>query len=427
VNGYTKRYPMRTDIKIDFVAPPLAGHLFPQLQLAKYAKSQGFDHLRFYSCPKMQTTVESAGIGFLPLLADKEAELLRITHRPEEVMKSIKGILACVSLALDLMRQFSNELRNYWQADRPDLVIVDFLSPFAGIVADELGIPWWTAISSPAFIEVRNGTPTYLGGWEPPTTILGKCRDACGRSFVRMFKKTVFHIFRKQIQSLGFKSIYREDGTERMFSNEIILGLGIPELEFGNEFPQAMHWIGPCPESPVFDHPAPQYESGKKHILVSLGTQIAWAKERAEKTFRKVAEQLPEHIFHFTLGYTDLKEPRKEGNLHFYGYIPYTPETFRNYEIIVNHGGIGAMYTAILAGVPQLIFPQDHDQHDCAARINFHGLGLRSRGKTKDIVAKINTLLANDSYRKRTEEYQQITERYHPGRSFIELVQKKFT
>jgi len=33
------------------------------------------------------------------------------------------------------------------------------------------------------------------------------------------------------------------------------------------------------------------------------------------------------------------------------------------------------MYAAILAGVSQLILPQGFDQHDCAARIAYHGLG----------------------------------------------------
>ena len=421
-----KKTSMRTDLKIDFVAPPLAGHLFPQLQLAKYAKSQGFNQLQFYSCPKMQAAVENVGIGFLPILADKEAEVLGISHRPERVMGSLKGMFGSVTMTLDLMRQFSDELRDYWQADRPDLIVVDFLSPFAGIVAEELGIPWWTALPCPTFIEVRKGTPTFLGGWQPPNTILGRCRDVFGRSLVRMFKKIVFRMFRKQIQSLGFKSIYREDGSERMYSNDIILGLGIPELEFENDWPKALHWLGPCPESPVFDHPAPHYEAGKRHIFVSLGTQIAWAKERAEKVFREVSQHLPEYVFHFVLGNTDLNEPRKENNLHFYGYMPYTPETFRNYDIIVNHGGNGVMYAATLSGVPQLVFPQDFDQHDNAARVAFHGLGLHSRGKPQNIVAEIKQLLENDSYRKRTEEYRQIAERYQPGRSFVELVQKKF-
>jgi len=84
------------------------------------------------------------------------------------------------------------------------------------------------------------------------------------------------------------------------------------------------------------------------------------------------------------------------------------------------------MYTAILADVPQLVWSQDFDQHDCAARISFHGLGLRTLGKPQDIVAKIHELCRNDSYRKRVEEYRQITERYHPGWAFVELVQERF-
>ena len=422
----TQNMTMRTNLKIDFIAQPLSGHLFPQLQLAKYAKSQGSDCLRLYSCPKMRSVVENAGIEFLPILADKETEVLAISNRSEQVMNSFRGMFASVTMTLDLMRQFSNELRDYWLADRPDLVVADFLSPFAGVVADELSIPWWTTIPSPTFIEVRKGTPAFLGGWQPPRTALGRCRDALGRSFVRMFKKIVFRMFRDQIQSLGFKSIYREDGSERMFSNDVILGLGIPELEFENDWPKALHWIGPCPESPVFDHPAPQYEAGKIHIFISLGTHIPWAKKRAERVLREVSQLLPDYVFHFVLGNTDLKVPQKEGNLHFYGYIPYTPESFRYYDMIVNHGGSGVMYTATQAGIPQLVWAQDFDQHDNAARIAFHGLGLCTCGKPHDIVAKIKMLLQEDSYRKRAKEYRQITEQYHPGRFFVELIQKKF-
>lgn len=416
----------RTDLKIDFVAPPFAGHLFPQLQLAQYAKTQGYTNLRMFSCPCMQSAVEKGNIEFLPILADRETDVLGTSHRPDNVMSSIKGMLKSVTMVLDFSLQMEDELRRYWQAERPDLIIIDFLSPFAAVIADELEIPWWTAIESPTFIEAQRGTPAFFGGWQPTNTLFGKCRDALGRSVVRQFKKFVFRLYRKPIQSLGFKSIYREDGTERMYSNEIILGLGIPELQFENVFPKAMHWIGPCPASPPFNYQAPAYESGKKHILVSLGTQIPWAKKRAENVFRDVASMLPEYVFHFVLGNTELTEPRKENNLHFYGYLPYTLESFRNYDAIVHHGGIGVMYATIIAGIPQLVWPQDFDQHDNAAQIAYHGLGLRSRGKPVKIVEEIKQLIENEQFRKRTEEYRQIIERYQPEKDFVELLQNKF-
>ena len=421
---------MRTDIKINFVAQPLPGHLFPLLQLAKYAQSQGMTCLRFHSCPKVRTAIESAGMGFLPVLADREDEVLDIAAHHEQIMDSFAELLSAVDKSLNVQEQFANELRDYWKADRPDLVVVDSLSPFAGVVADELGIPWWTVTTSPSVIETQKGTPGYLGGWQPSKNIFGKWRDALGRTFVRTFKKFAFYRFRKKLQPLGFKSVYREDGTERMYSNDVILGLGIGELEFeDNDLPKAWHWIGPCLERPVLEHVAPQYEAGKKHILVAPGTQVRWAKERAESIVREVARHMPDCIFHFVINVLndpDLKEPRKEGNLHIYGYIPFTPESFRNYDVIFNMGGTGVMYTAILAGVPQLIIPQSFEQHDCAARIYVSGLGLRSYGTPASIVAEINKLLEKDWYRRQADEYRQIAERYQPGRSFVELVQNKF-
>jgi UDP:flavonoid glycosyltransferase YjiC (YdhE family) len=418
---------MRTDLKIDFVALPFAGHLFPQLQLAKYAKMQGINRLRFHSSPKMREAVEHAGIEFLPHLADRETEVLDCVAE-ERYLNNIKKEINVFSTILDLMPQCLDELRNYWQANRPDLVIADFCtSQFVGAAADEMGISCWTSCPSPTAVESRKGTPPLCGGWMPPKTIIGKCRDAWGRSYARLHKKIGFCLFRKRLQALGFKSVYRNDGSERAFSNDVILGLGIPEFEFENEWPQAMHWLGPCTESPVFDHPAPHYEPGKKHIFASLGTQLPWAKKHAEDVFREVSQLLPDKVFHFTLGNPDLKEPRIEKNLHCHGYIPYTPESFRNYDVICNHGGVGVLYTAMMAGVPQLILPHDYDQHDNAARIVHHGLGLRSQGKPKDIAAKISQLLQNDFYRKRAKEYQQIVERYNPGQTFIELLKKRFS
>ena len=416
---------MRTDQKIDFVSPPFPGHLFPSLQLAKYAKSQGYELVRFFSSPKMQATIERAGVEFRPVLADKEAEVLDIVLGTEHTMKSVKAMLDVVNRTLDLQRQFSDELRNYWQTERPDLIVVDHISPFAGIVAEELGIPWWTAINCPTHLEFKKGTPACLGGWMPPKTVFGKCRDTVGRSVVRIFKKFVFRLFRRKIQALGFKSVYREDGSERLYSNDVMLGIGIPEFDFNTDWPKAMHWIGPFPGDPSFLPPAPAYESGKKHVLVSLGMQIPWAKERAKNVIREVAKLLPNTVFHFTLG-SDLKEPLIEDNLRFYGYLPYTPESFQNYDVIVNHGGTGVLYMTMMAGVPQLIWPQDFDQHDNAARVAFHGFGLRSRGKPKSIATEIETLFTGDSYRKRAEEFRQIVDRYQPGQAFVELLRKKF-
>jgi UDP:flavonoid glycosyltransferase YjiC (YdhE family) len=49
------------------------------------------------------------------------------------------------------------------------------------------------------------------------------------------------------------------------------------------------------------------------------------------------------------------------------------------FDAVVHHGGTGIAYSAIAAGLPSLVVPHDFDQFDMAARIEWHGLGLRAK------------------------------------------------
>jgi len=49
------------------------------------------------------------------------------------------------------------------------------------------------------------------------------------------------------------------------------------------------------------------------------------------------------------------------------------------FDAVIQHGGTGIAYSAISAGLPSLVVPHDFDQFDMAARIEWHGLGLRAR------------------------------------------------
>jgi len=119
---------MRTDLKIDFVAPPLAGHLFPQLQLARYAKSQGYENLRFLSCPKMRTAVESAGIEFLTILSDKEDEVLDIAHAPNRSYGDFESFCVAIDAFVNNGNgQFYDELKTFLTLNFQTFENVQFL------------------------------------------------------------------------------------------------------------------------------------------------------------------------------------------------------------------------------------------------------------------------------------------------------------
>jgi rhamnosyltransferase subunit B len=69
----------------------------------------------------------------------------------------------------------------------------------------------------------------------------------------------------------------------------------------------------------------------------------------------QVSPRLPEHVRHFD-------------------YIPFSAVLPRS-AALVHHGGIGTTAQAILAGIPQLIVPNTHDQPDNAVRVRRLGLG----------------------------------------------------
>ena len=88
-------------------------------------------------------------------------------------------------------------------AGRPDLVLADFTVPIAGLLAQSLGIRWWTSTVSPCAIETRTATPSYLGGWHPRTDSLGRVRDAVGRGVIHGFKRTLAAVFARDLRALG--------------------------------------------------------------------------------------------------------------------------------------------------------------------------------------------------------------------------------
>jgi len=43
---------------------------------------------------------------------------------------------------------------------------------------------------------------------------------------------------------------------------------------------------------------------------------------------------------------------------------------------LIHHGGVGTLARALAAGVPQLVIPFAHDQHDNARRVDWLGCGM---------------------------------------------------
>jgi UDP:flavonoid glycosyltransferase YjiC (YdhE family) len=389
-------------LKVDVIAPPFHGHLHPILGLAEVLRE--FADIRVLTTEDAVPAVEAGGFECAPILRGRSAEVWRIANTPRPVRGRPWMLLRQFRENLALLPVLNREVEAAWNVRRPDLALVDFTLPTVGHRARARGVRWWTSHPSPLAIETPDGTPPYLGGWAYPTTAAGRWRDALGRGCVRAFKRTLFSVFRRELRAAGFEHLYREDGYEAVYSDEIILAVGVRELELPCAWPKAVRFVGPvCRTLAESAAEEPALDGRRKNILVTIGTHLLHARERMLRDLRRLAEAMPEMFFHYTTGGGERAQGRVGANCRVYRYLDYERFLTR-FDGLVHHGGAGITYHALKAAIPAVVWPQDYDQFDFAARLSHHGLAVRC-ARAAQIPAALRAVLADDAMRRRREAF----------------------
>jgi rhamnosyltransferase subunit B len=163
-----------------------------------------------------------------------------------------------------------------------------------------------------------------------------------------------------QVKLTGFP-LYDERGVEPL-SPELVafLQTGTPPIAF--TFGSAM------------THARPQLETSAEACRLMNRRGLLLTRHREQ-----VPANLPDGVRHFD-------------------YAPFS-ELLPTCAALVHHGGIGTTSQALAAGVPQLIMPLAHDQHDNAARVRALGGGMELSPKSykPKKVAEVLTALLGDA------------------------------
>lgn len=362
-------------MRIDLIAPPYSGHLHPVLAMASTLAAH--HAVRVLSTPSATVQIARAGLVGVPLLdADAERTLDAISDPRHAVRSHPLRMHRQLRAALEVMARFTQALRNTYAdaATRPDLVIADFTVPAAGAVAQSLGIRWWTSLPSPCVLEAPDGPPAYMGGLVPATHTAARLQHALARLAVRGFKRGVHRAYRRRMTALGLPRLYRDDGSEAVYSPQRILALGVEALEFPRTWPAALRFIGPQLPTPgsgtpwLAARPAPRFVAGRRHVLVTLGTHLRWAKDGFDAALRALAAAMPDVEFHFTDGDAAAGHHDHAANYQRLAYVDYA-RWIHHYDLVVHHGGAGILYRCLATGRPAIVCPQDYDQFDHAARL----------------------------------------------------------
>lgn len=389
-------------IKIDVISVPFSGHLFPTLTLVKPLLEDSRFQIRVITGFQKKALVERIGFDCLALFPDRPTVMEDIANTSKQANLFI--MYQQLIANSKLLPKVFDEINRIWNSEgKPDLVIADFVAAPAGMLADRLEIPWITTIPSPVAIESRTTTPAYLGGWKPHQGIFYKWRDAMGRKVIRLAKKVGLSLVKKNLVTLADFKLYREDGTEAVYSPYSILALGMKELEFRDDFPPHLKWVGyRCLSFDRLPQEQKQYlTTSKKRIFITCGTHLKWEKERMVELSKLLSQEYPDYVFYVTLGDSSgLEHPPRilSENLLIFDYLPYS-DFLEQMDFAIHHAGAGILMGCIEQGIPSLILPQDYDQFDNAVRAELFQVGLVSRKKTESEVLRLfNELVSREDW-----------------------------
>lgn len=175
------------------------------------------------------------------------------------------------------------------------------------------------------------------------------------------------------------------------------------ELELKSGFPEHYLWVGPFGSSIERAENYPldlsPYASYKK-VLVSCGTQLAWAKDNLLYQTQQLAKAHPDCYFFVTLGFggQDFQCEELMDNVSVVSYLPYK-EYIPQMDYVIHHGGAGIFYQCIIYGKPALILPHDYDQYDYAVRGLEAGIALTAKREDTEAIGRaFDELLARDGW-----------------------------
>ena len=402
-------------IKIDVVVVPLSGHLYPTMNLLIPLLNNPRYHIRLFTGPQKKAVAESAGFHVVPILENHIEDFERAANNNKQL-----GILSAyqqLSSSIDLINLVSDQLFDEWSKDRPDIVIADFITLSGGLVANQLGIPWLSTMATQFAIETTDGPPCFFGGLGSPKNGWQSSVQFLGRKATRLVKRSVSFLLRDRLKRYNFK-LYNQLGHETIYSPYSILSIGMKEVELKKGFPKHYKWVGPSGASVEAGENYPLDLSpfmDRKKVLVTCGTQLAWAKENLIYQATQLAKAHPDCHFFVTrgVGGEAFQCENLMENLSVVSYLPYK-EYIPQMDYVIHHGGAGIFYQCIIYGKPALILPHDYDQFDYAVRGVEAGVALSANKEdTRAIGQAFDNLLAKEDWSE-LETLRQAAQSYHP-------------
>jgi rhamnosyltransferase subunit B len=373
------------------------------LELRKRGHTVGF--CTFASCA---SRLQALGFDFHPLEPDLAAQEQLVTANFEEIMDPMRGFerLLCKYILPHLRTTYEDLSRAVAADGGADLLVTGELVYPAPLLAEKIGIPWATSITTPTAFYSAYELPVL-----PPiprlSLILRRMGPGVSRSILRLVRLTTrswSKPVRRLRADLGL-SPGRDPLYEGRYSPQLVLALFSPALARPQpDWPPNTVITG----FPFYDGASevkklePELErflsAGEPPVVFTLGSAAVKAPGSFYEASARAAILLRRRA---VLLVGDNPAPANlPPQVFAANYAPYSV-LFPRAAAVVHQGGIGTTGQAARAGCPMLVMPFNFDQPDNAERMARLGVArmIRRREYTATRAAReLATLLDNPAY-----------------------------
>jgi MGT family glycosyltransferase len=364
------------------------GNVPPQLTLARLLVARGH-RVRMLAPGVLRESIEAAGVAFEPYREipehDESVPERSLVRDFEARSKAAALAAARDNLVAAMARPVAADVLATLERRPADVVAFDFVLFGALFAAEKTALPAAMLIHT-TYPFPAPGLPPYGMGWAPMAGPLGRMREAVGRLIFRqVYERPLLPRFNAVRAGLGLEPLRTFD--ELIGRVDRALVLTSPAFDFPARLPANVEYVGPQldPRAPTPDWESP-WSPGDDRPLVVVG--LSTTHQAHDPLLARIVAALgtlPVRALVTTGGATLQSTP--PANVHVARYVPHAG-VLPQAAAVVTHAGLGTVHAALAHGLPLVCLPIGRDQPDNAARVVWHGAGLRLSPKSSPAVIR---------------------------------------
>ena len=397
-----------------FVIGEGGGNVPPQLGLARKLVSRGHE-VRVLTEPCVEEDVGATGASYASFT---KAPHRRDRSRETDLVRDYEARTPLGSLAAYRDRVIFGPARAYAEDTlreierwNPDVLLPDWIRTGAAVAGEAAGVPTGLLVHGSNLLP-EPGKPPAGFGFLPAESVLDRLRD-------RVFERGFLYLFNKGLPALN-------DARRACSLNPI--GHVLEHFERQARFlclyseafdlpakrrPANVRFVGPVLEEPAWTDPWTSpwpMEDPRPLVVISMSTTFMNQEHAIQRCIDAVSVMPVRALV--TVGPTlDPASFRHRENVAVVASAPHD-QVFQHAAAVVTHAGMGTVSRALAHGLPLVCLPMGRDQSDIAARVQWHGAGLRvgRKASAPDLRRTIQRILSNVSFTQAAERLRREIE-----------------